>query len=187
MSIRRAAQFDSNSVQVQSKFRSGSVGVHTMQSPLFVACLFCAPVLPSDFHSFCSDFFGSCQAKKALSLLRAEKKQAACLQAIQHYVHCRPPREQVPTSLALLEAGVTFPHFFTFPLSESSLGLPSAVDSEMPETSTITPAAARNITKAARLSGCLFWSLQGQENIWWMLQLLLGEKCFKLSTSPFRT
>ena len=44
-------------------------------------------------------------SKKALSLLRAEKKHAACLQAIQHYVHCRPPREQVPTSLALLEAG----------------------------------------------------------------------------------
>lgn len=86
--------------------------------------------------------------------------------------------------LAALAFTFTFPHFFTFPLSESSLGLPSAVDSEMPETSTITPAAARNITKAARLSGCLIWSLQGQENIWWMLQLLLGEKLFQALHFP---
>ncbi len=214
MSMGRAAQFDSNSVQVQSKLFSGSVGVHTMQSPLFVACLSCAPVLPSDFHSFCSDFFGSYQAN-AVSLLGAEKKRArqysiTCTILDHHHRHRPPspppPQEQVPTSLALLEAGgsqrlaiaqsrhsdkqtpnhqtniepltsvnllehvqttsmstnsprpnfwacqcaiaipflsrwhISLSHVHIFStFSESSLALPSAVDSEMPETSTITP------------------------------------------------
>lgn len=90
-------EFSSGSVQVSFGFGwspHNAVTVVCCISVLRACASFRLPLLLLGFLRLLS-------SKKALSL----KKRSACLQAIQHYVHFRPPQEQVPTSLALLEAG----------------------------------------------------------------------------------